>query len=1018
MSQDPSVCSGCGARVQPDQNFCGNCGRDLRGAGVQHSISPASYTPPHLAQRILAQRHLLVGERKRVTVLFADIVDSTASIENVDPEEAARWLTRALGGMMDAIHRYEGTVNTLRGDGLIALFGAPIAHEDHAVRAALAALSIPDAVATTSAGTARTRVGLHSGEVLVREVGNDLSVEYQALGPTVHLAARMEAMAAPGTSCATNEIRRLIDGRIETRSLGLRQIKGILDPVEVFELVRPLEATAWEARASRGLTAFAGRARELDRLDDLLRKAGDGGGRGAMIVGEAGIGKSRLVHEFLSGVSPENFTILRAEASALEINTAYHAVRGLVYSWLGSPGSGESHQVCAALCESDPVMKPLLAPLCELLNVPVEDESWNALDPPVRRRAMRQAMCTLIERLAGSNPQVVVVEDLHWIDGETQSVLDSLVDLVRDLPVLMLCTHRPEYENKWRGLTHVCTITLDPLSRNSALSLLDDLIGTDASVTDIKTRVAERAQGTPLFLEETVRTLVESGALDGTRGGYTSRQRDLNLDVPDSVQAILAARVDRLDPADKNVLQIAALAGDEVRPDMLARLMERPVDETEAVLSRLESRAFLRLIRLDPSPEFRFGHALMRDVAYESLPRASRRSMHTRMLEVLAGPGQERSIERLAHHASRAELWDEAARFSLDAADQSIRRSAFREASAFLRESMRCLAMLPQERAVVEKAIDARIALRVAETGARGGLVRIRRDLETAAEMAAAIGDERRQAMVAVQLGYAANMLGYMDEAREQARAVAEVAQRIDDVYYTAESRILSAQCCSYSGKPAQINALLLPCMDYLTKEIRHETMGQTMIRSVTACSHLAVGEAFLERFESSARWEREGHAIAGEANRPFDLMYMHFISGVCLDLKGEYQAAVRAHDRSAEIAEDNDVWFMKTLAQPWRGHALLKAGAAGRALEVLHAAESYARYAEVPFIEIWCRVMAAMIYREQGDFEAARSEAEAAIEFGRSFDVPLLIYFGYAAAGQHEEAQQLARQQGYTAWS
>ena len=249
------VCSKCGHPIGTGQNFCGNCGYDLRDrAAASDDVSPASYTPGHLAQRILDQRHLMVGERKRVTVLFADIVGSTAAIENADPEEAATFLTDALGAMMDAVHRYEGTVNELRGDGIMALFGAPIAHEDHAIRACRAALDIPGEVAKVSGSTAKTRVGLHTGEVLVREVGNDLSVEYQALGPTVHLAARMEQLAETGTTYITNDVRRLVDGLIETRPIGERDVKGVSDPVEVFALTEALEASHWQARAARGLT--------------------------------------------------------------------------------------------------------------------------------------------------------------------------------------------------------------------------------------------------------------------------------------------------------------------------------------------------------------------------------------------------------------------------------------------------------------------------------------------------------------------------------------------------------------------------------------------------------------------------------------------------------------------------------------------------------------------------------------------------------------------------------------------
>jgi class 3 adenylate cyclase/ABC-type nitrate/sulfonate/bicarbonate transport system ATPase subunit len=423
-------CPNCDHVYQAGQNFCGNCGWDLRRVEASAGVSPAAYTPQHLAKRILEERHLVVGERKHVTVLFADIVGSTATIEHVDPEEAASFLTGSVGAMMDAVHRYEGTVNELRGDGIMALFGAPIAHEDHAVRACRAALEIPDAVAAATGGTARTRVGLHAGEVLVREIGNDLSVEYQALGPTVHLAARMETLADPGTAYITGEVRRLAEGAVAYRALGSMTVKGVSAPVEVFELTEVTDATPWQARAAKGLTTFTGRQREMDRLREALSEITSERGRVVAILGGAGVGKSRLVHELINSSELSDFLLVKAEASPFDSNTAYYPIKQALYDWLAAePGDAElPRRLKGALAGLGPELESAAPALAELLDVPSPDPTWTALSSGERRRRTRDALRALVQASAERRPMVLVVEDLHWIDSETQTVLDDLVE--------------------------------------------------------------------------------------------------------------------------------------------------------------------------------------------------------------------------------------------------------------------------------------------------------------------------------------------------------------------------------------------------------------------------------------------------------------------------------------------------------------------------------------------------------------------------------------------------------------
>jgi len=998
-------CPNCGLPVAADQNFCGNCGFDLKHSAPERA-SPATYTPTHLAQRILDERHLVVGERKLVTVLFADIVGSTAAIEHVDPEEAATYLTESLGAMMDAVHLFEGTVNELRGDGIMALFGAPIAHEDHAVRACRAALEIPEAVARATDGVSETRVGIHTGEVLVREVGNDLSVEYQALGPTVHLASRMETLAEPGTAYVTGHVRRLIEGALEFRDLGPRAVKGISEPVRVYQLIRALDATPWETRASRGLTVFTGRDRELARIHTALDEVDAERGRVVAILGEAGVGKSRLVHEFLRSGAVDGFRVIKSGASPFDSNTSYYPIKHAIHGWLGTePGAASiAPTLRAALRDLDPELEQTAAALAALLDSPVADPQWVEATPNERRRGTRNAVRALVGAFARIGPVVIVVEDLHWIDGETQTVLDDLVDLAASTQLMMILTHRPDYSDAWASKAHVQRIHLEALPTGPALELLGHLVGNDPTVAELKPLIAARSEGTPLFLEEIVRSLVDSGTLMGTPGQYRSGATGHELRIPDSVQAVLAARIDRLPPAVKHILQLAALAGSHVELPLLAAVADRPESEMVAAVSELRRREFLYEERVLPVAVYGFSHALVRDVAYQSLPVAQRKELHSAMVAAIEGMGgaeHEAAVERLAFHAVRGGLGKKAVAYATQAADKAIERSAYRDAGEFLRDALRVLAELPQEKDVIEQGIDLRMRMRVASTGGTGGLKRSLADLSEALDMAEQIDDLDRQGLLAIHYGYAANMLGDVVLAIEQSHRAEEMGRQLGNRYLEIEGRILRAQSLDYSGQPRGVEELLRPDFDYLSAELRYETMGQTMIRSVVAGAHLGMAGAAMGNFADATTYEDAATAIAAEAGRPFDQMYMHFASGMRLDFQGRAAAAVEAHRRSAAIAEEYDLWFMTTFAQPWLGHALISADRAQEALELLRRLEAAALRVELPYVAALSQAFAAQASQRLGNPADTQEHAAAALEFDAVYPNPVIELVARTALGR-----------------
>src|SRR5215468_10173045 len=639
-----SSCSSCGHDLPPGSRFCNKCGTPvaLESPGQSRFSSPETYTPRHLAERILNSKAALEGERKQVTVLFADLKGSMEMLADRDPEEAQKLLDPVLERMMEAVHRYEGTVNQVMGDGIMALFGAPLAHEDHAVRACYAALRMQESLKRYADETRRShgveaqiRVGLNSGEVVVRRIGSDLRMDYTAVGQTTHLAARMEQLATPGTVRLTGETLRLAEGYVEVRSLGPIPVKGLSDPIEIFELTGAGHArTRLQAAALRGLTRFVGRDAEIEHLRRVLGQAGAGRGQVVAIVGEAGVGKSRLTYEFTHSHRVQDWLILEASSVSYGKATSYLPVIDLLKGYF-KIDDRDTHRemrdkVMGRVLGLDRALEPLLPPLLALLDVPVDDATWQTLDAPQRRQRTLDAVKRLLLRESQIQPLLVVFEDLHWIDGETQALLDNLVDSLGSARLLLLVNYRPEYQHGWSGKTAYSQMRLDALVAESAGELLDALLGDDLGLTPLKQLLVKR--GNPFFLEETVRTLVETKALEGSRGRYRLTQPLQALQVPATVQTILAARIDRLAAEDKHLLQTASVVGKDVPFALLQAIAGLPDEALRGGLGRLRSAEFLYETGLFPDLEYAFKHALTHEVTYGSLLQERRRTLHRELV--------------------------------------------------------------------------------------------------------------------------------------------------------------------------------------------------------------------------------------------------------------------------------------------------------------------------------------------------------------------------------------------------
>jgi class 3 adenylate cyclase/tetratricopeptide (TPR) repeat protein len=894
----------------PGNRFCNDCGAPLDAA--PRFGAPEAYTPDHLAGRIRMARAALAGERKRVTVLFADLRGSLELLADLDPEEARGLLDPVLERMMEAVHHYEGTVNQVMGDGIMALFGAPIAHEDHAVRACFAALRMLESVERRNADGAprlQLRIGLNSGEVVVRAIHSDLHMEYSAIGQTTHLASRMERLAPPGTILMTAGTARLAEGYVTVRPYGPVAVKGLAAPVQAFVLTGagPVR-TRLQAVAARGLSRFVGRTEELAALARALEAAGEGHGQVVGVVGEPGVGKSRLVAEFLRSPATDGWLTLQAQAVAYARAVAYRPLVDVLETYFGvdddDPPAVAADKVRFGL---DPEELPrLLPPLAALLEAPVEDAAWAALDPEQRRRRTQEAVRHLLLRRSARQPVCLVVEDLHWLDPETQGILDGLVDALPGGRLLLIVTYRPEYRHGWATRAAYTQVRVDPLPPESAGALLDELLGHGPGMAALAGLLLERTEGNPFFLEESVRNLAETGVLAGERGRYTLQRQPGLEQVPESVASVLAARIDRLGADDKHVLQAAAALGRDVPGALLAAVTGVPAGSLEQSLGRLQAGEFLYEARVLPEVGYAFRHALTLEVAYGGLVRDHRRLLDARIIEALerdypAVPAEH--VDRLAHHAVRAEDWPKAVRYCREAGRRAFARSAHRSAAGYFEQALAALAEQPETPDRLAEAIDLRLELRYA-LSPLGEYRRMLACLTEAERLAERLADRRRLGLVTAFLLNFATLRGDLDRAVEHGRRALALAEQEKDATLQVLTHSFLALAHYGRGEYRRAADLAARTLDWLPAEREAERFGMALLPSVYCRTVMAWSLAELGELGTAERAAREAMAIAERTDHGHSRAFAALGLGTVHWRRGALAEAVATLEAARDLCE------------------------------------------------------------------------------------------------------------------
>ena len=680
------------------------------------SQPPATYTPQHLAERIRSEQAAMEsrgaadGERKTITALFADLKGSTALIEGLDPEDARAIIDPALQLMMDAVHRYDGYVAQALGDGIFALFGAPIAHEDHPQRALYAALRMQeemrgysDHLRLSGGAPLQMRVGINTGEVVVRSIRkDDLHTDYVPVGHSTNIAARMEQMANPGSIVVTEYTHRLTEGYFEFNALGGTQVKGVDTPLNVYEVLGagPLR-TRLQVSALRGLTRFVGRHSEMDQLRQALEQAKEGHGQIVGVMGEPGLGKSRLFYEFKL-TSQSGLLVLEAFAVSHGKASPYLPLIELLKEYFQiEPGGDERsrrQKIIGQVLELDRSLEDILPYLFSLLGIEDSESSLQQMDAQIRRQRTFEALKTLFLRESLNQPLILIFEDLHWIDTETQGFLDILSDSVASTNLLLLVNYRPEYKPEWGQKTYYTQLSLAPLGTEEAEELLNFLLGNAPSLNRLKALILERTEGTPFFMEEVVQTLAEEGALLGERGNFRVETAPTELHISPTVQGVLAARIDRLSTEEKDLLQQLAVIGRQFPLSLVKQVVTQSEDEVYRLLSTLQAKEFLYEQPAFPEVEYLFKHALTQEVAYGTVLHEQRKALHERTGQAIEMLYQEKLDERyaeLTHHYQRSDNTEKAVEYLHLAGQQAVERSANEDALNYFMAALEVLKTLP-----------------------------------------------------------------------------------------------------------------------------------------------------------------------------------------------------------------------------------------------------------------------------------------------------------------------------------
>jgi class 3 adenylate cyclase/tetratricopeptide (TPR) repeat protein len=992
------ACPRCGASNLSSQNFCDHCGNPL---AERRAPAPdlRSYTPDHLAEKIRTAKGSLEGERKQITVLFADVKGSMELGEGMDAEAWRRIMERMLALMCEGVNRFEGTVNQFTGDGIMALFGAPIAHEDHAQRACHAALYLSDQLARYAEQLRReegldfsVRMGLNSGEVVVGAIGADLQMDYTAIGHSVGLGQRMEQLAEPGKAYLTEHTAALISGYFELRDKGVVEVKGVRTPVRVYELAGTGAArTRLEVAGARGFTRFVGRESELASLATALDRVIGGKGQVLGVVAEPGLGKSRLCYELAQRCRERGITVYEAHGVAHGKRVPWLVVLELLRGYFGiseqDAAQAARDRIAGKILRLDEALSDALPLLFEFLGAPDPERPAQRMDPEARQRQIFATVRRLIHARSRREPALILIEDLQWLDGSSEAFLENMVEALPGTRTLLLVNFRPEYHAGWMQKSYYQQLPLPPLGETAIEELLQNLLGPDPSLDGLSQLIAERTGGNPFFIEELVKGLADRGSLTGEKGAYRLARSVDELTIPPTVQAVLAARIDRLPEHEKAVLQNAAVIGKQFPEAVLRRAMRLSGTELEDALRALTAAEFIYEESPYPEPEYAFMHPLTREVAHRSQLAEQRARVHRRVAEAIAELYPHKLDEQaalLAHHS-------EAAGDMLAAAEWSARAAGW----AGLSDPAAAAGHWRKVRTLVETLPDTAETITLGLT-ARIWTLRLAWRLGAPEEEAAAIfaegkalaeraEDPRSLAMLTVAYAAIRGLTGHVEDWAEFGSEALRLAERTGDRSLQLVVRPPPTYALFMLGRLREALATIERGLELAAGDVR--LGADTLFVSPYAWAVMTRSFllAYLGRLAEAANGLDRAMQFARDHGDVEVLGYAYANRAWLARQTGEIESALGHAGQAVDIAERMGNAYARTQAYSCLALARLSRGEWDDAVEAGQQSLAISRERGTGFqFEPWTLATLAEAYLARGDGPRARATAEQAVALAR----------------------------------
>ena len=969
-------------------------------------------------------------------------------MEDLDPEEARTIVDPALKLMIDAIRRYDGYIVQSTGDGIFALFGAPLAHEDHPQRALYAAIRLQEQLSRYSNQLRvqgrlplQARAGLNTGEVVVRSLQTgEGHAEYTPIGHSTSLAARMQVLAPVGSIATTETTRKLCEGYFIFKSLGPALVKGVSEPIEVYEVtgLGPLR-TRFQRAAARGLTKFVGREREIEALKHAAQLARSGHGQIVAVMAEPGVGKSRLFHEFkLMAASEwmtlEAFSISHGKASGylpvLELLRDYFRIAA------GDDPRSRREKVTGRILALDRSMEDMLPYLFALLGLVESDDPLVQMDAQLRRRRTHEALKRILLRESLNQPLMVMFEDLHWIDGETQTLLNLLVDSIGTARILLLVNYRPEYRHEWGNRTHYTQLRLDPLGGESAEEMLEALLGGAAEVAALKQLIIERAEGNPFFMEEMVQVLLDEGAL--VRNGVIKLTKPLaELKIPPTVQAILSARIDRLPAAEKELLQTLAVIGGDLVLELIKAVTSKSEEQLEPMLSDLQMGEFIYEQPAASDVEFTFKHALTHDVAYNSLLQARRKALHERIgfaLETLHRGRLDDHFDRLAYHFQRSDNAAKAVEYLRLAGEQSARRSAPKEAIAHLRDALDRTNALPPGHERDRAEVVVQFALGSALTAVSFGAPEKIRAFERVSELATRIDAGAEVFPALWHLAEAYLVQEKVARAGELAQQCLRLAEAANDRRMLLGAHYVVGEVAFFSGNLREARSRFIRAIEFYDHAADENLVLYFGIDLfVLSCLLLASAEAPMGRCDRALKLCRDAQARAAEISHLFSKAFsLGTIAGVH-QMRREPEHAELAARELSTMSHEHGFSEMLGGAEWISGWAMVEQDRGEQGIQMMLEAMKFQESIGGAVATPWRRGVLAEGFAKNSRLEDAQNELRRAMDAadqtgGHFFDAELYRIGGeialrsapqdrVAAEGYFRKAIAVAQRQEARLW-